>query len=407
MKSKYLSWALRILISGLFLLSAIAKIFPSWESIPMFGTSIWPFEKQIVDLGLLNWCKAPYLARAIIGLELTVAFTILFSHWIKKLIIPGTILLLLAFCIHLGIQIAEFGPNNGNCGCFGALIPMTPLEALIKNIITIGLLVFLWFIVTEHPKGRNNLIYPLAIFLACELLMFAAFPFAPCKKKKVNVGEIAPAITNSISSAIGDTNSNPNTSLLMGTQNITKMEDSVKNNVSIAPAKTKDSLKTISKTPQKAALTPTNSKTNTANTPVKVTGPTNTVSKFAPYDNFNGKVFNVDKGQKIVCLFAPGCDHCQATAKEICAMRSSNKDFPEVAIIFMDEEAEKIPDFFKGAGCTFPYQVLDIPSFWTLLGSGTTPGVIGLWNGNPIKSFEGIDKNKFDAVALKSGFNLK
>ena len=34
----------------------------------------------------------------------------------------------------------------------------------------------------------------------------------------------------------------------------------------------------------------------------------------------------------------------------------------------MDEEAEKIPDFFKYAGKQFPYKVIDVIPFWTKLG---------------------------------------
>ena len=68
---------------------------------------------------------------------MAIAIGILQNHFIKSFVIPITILLLTAFCIHLGIQMVEHGAMNGNCGCFGQLIPMTPLEAAIKNIITI------------------------------------------------------------------------------------------------------------------------------------------------------------------------------------------------------------------------------------------------------------------------------
>ena len=37
------------------------------------------------------------------------------------------------FSIHLSTKLLD----PGNCGCFGDLIPMTPLEALVKNIITL------------------------------------------------------------------------------------------------------------------------------------------------------------------------------------------------------------------------------------------------------------------------------
>jgi len=77
---------------------------------------------------------------------------------------------------------------------------------------------------------------------------------------------------------------------------------------------------------------------------------------------------------------------------------SKNKDFPPVYIFFMDEEAEKIPAFFDFAGKKFPYSVMDIPTFWTVIGpDGETPGVHYLWNGNIRKTFMGINEKAFNA----------
>jgi hypothetical protein len=380
---KNITWVVRILIVGLFLLSGLAKMFPH----------LWQFEKQIVDLGIANWCQSPYIARGIIGLEIAIAFALLQSHFLKRIIIPCTVLLLIAFCIHLGIQMVQFGPNNGNCGCFGQLIPMTPLEAFIKNIITIGLLIYLYRNVNEKERGQNNIIYPLCIFLASELLLFACFPFAPCAKAKTTATIVAPMVnTDSISISnieqVADTSgTNPATT---AASNITVVN--AKDSIIINKKNIKDTItKSVNASKQNAI--------------VIEKGPAQTQSRFAAYTNFSGKNISTDAGKKIICMFAPGCEHCQATAKEICGMRG--KDFPEVMIFFMDEETEKIPDFFKAAGCNFPYQVVDIPTFWTLLGNGTTPGVNALWNGNIIKSWEGIEAHKFVMSDLKTSFSIK
>jgi hypothetical protein len=130
----YITWGIRIVISFLFLLSAVAKMFP-----------LWAFEKQLVDLGLTTWCQSHYLSRLLLGLELAIGLAILLPHYLKKIVIPCTILLLSLFCIHLVIEMVKHGAMNGNCGCFGQLIPMTPLEAFAKNIATMLLLIFLWF----------------------------------------------------------------------------------------------------------------------------------------------------------------------------------------------------------------------------------------------------------------------
>ena len=127
----------RILISALFLLSAVAKLYPT----PLYGITKVFEEGQLIPMGFSS-DFAPFLSRLIIGFEFFIAFAILQSHYITKLVIPSTILLLSVFCIDLAIDI--FGGVDENCGCFGQLIPMTPTEAFIKNIFTILLLLFIF-----------------------------------------------------------------------------------------------------------------------------------------------------------------------------------------------------------------------------------------------------------------------
>ena len=77
-------------------------------------------------------------------------------------------------------------------------------------------------------------------------------------------------------------------------------------------------------------------------------------------------------------------------------MKKEIADFPEVRIVFMDEEAELIPDFFTFAGAKYPFKIADIATFWQTMGtSRDTPAVIYLWNGNVIKEYDGINEKKF------------
>ena len=350
---KNLPLIVRIIIAALFLLSAVAKSFP-----------IWAFEKQLVDLGIVDWCNAPYLARLIIALEVAIAIGILQNHFIKSFVIPITILLLTAFCIHLGIQMVEHGAMNGNCGCFGQLIPMTPLEAAIKNIITIGLLIYLYRNVRDKEKGQNKVIVIFFIYFFSAFLMFFFFPFCPCAKE--NKLSIAPPITlvTDSANAVVDT-------LVNSIENA----DTVKKEFKI-----KDSTKLV------AAI---------------LADPKKVQSKFSGYTDFNGKKVNLDEGKKIVCLFVPGCDHCREAAKEIVKI-SKSQNFPPVYILFMNEEVYKIPDFFTEVKRSFPYFVIDdIPTFFKLLGNNaSTPGVVYMWNGNIIKAYEGIDAHTFNPIEL-------
>ena len=350
---KHLPLIVRILISALFLLSAVAKSFP-----------IWAFEKQLVDLGIVNWCNAPYLARLIIALETAIAIAILQKHYIKSFVIPVTILLLIAFCSHLGMQIYEHGAMNGNCGCFGQLIPMTPLEAFIKNIITILMLIYLYKNVTDKEKGENRFSIILLIYFFSAFLLFFFFPFCPCKNT-TETNTTLPPIAFDSSLVISDTT------------------HEINSDSAIKPIKTNDSV--IAK------------KDTSTKVEIKIVEPTKAISKFSMYTDFNGKKVNLDEGKKIVCLFVPGCDHCRAAAKEMVRLSKAHK-LPQPYVLFMNEETFKIPEFYTETKINYPYHLIeDIPTFFKLLGNnGSTPGVYYLWNGNIIKSYEGIEANKFN-----------
>ena len=351
---KHLPLIVRILVSALFLLSAVAKSFP-----------IWAFEKQLVDLGIIDWCYAPHLARLIIALETAIAIAILQKHYLKTFVIPVTIILLLGFCTHLGIQMVEHGAMNGNCGCFGQLIPMTPLEAFIKNVVTILMLIYLYQKVGNKPKGENKFIVILFIYFFSAFIMFSFFPFCPCSKTKT------PQIV--VPEIISDTSNKDSLKL-----DLTELKDTTKEK-GIEIVKQKDSVKKID---------------------IDL-GPTKTVSKFAIYNNFSGKSVNLDEGKKIVCLFVPGCDHCRDAAKELAILKKKH-NLPPIYILFMDEETFKIPEFFTETKSNFPYFVMsDIPAFFKLLGNkATTPGINYLWNGNIIKAYQGIEDQKFNGSEL-------
>ncbi|NDC93377.1 MAG: hypothetical protein EB087_06680 [Flavobacteriales bacterium] len=167
---KYFPWFVRILISGLFLLSAFAKIYPD----PSFYFSITAFEfKQLVPMGF-TMETAVYFSRIIIGVEFAIGILLLFPYNIKKIIIPATILMLAVFSVHLIIEILT-GGNQGNCGCFGALLPMTPLQALIKNLLSIGLLLFILIKFSDSINEKRNISYCLIITNVITICILALF----------------------------------------------------------------------------------------------------------------------------------------------------------------------------------------------------------------------------------------
>ena len=172
---KNLPMIIRVLISALFLLSAFAKLYPT----PMYGITKIFEEGQLIPMGFSEGL-APYFSRFIIAIEFFIAFAILQKNYLKKLVIPTSILMIFVFSLHLAYSI--FLGDSENCGCFGELIPMSPLQALIKNIITIGVL---WYLYKNIPIYKNNSYSKLYIqFLSIMLLMFALLPVQTVGKNK-------------------------------------------------------------------------------------------------------------------------------------------------------------------------------------------------------------------------------
>ena len=311
-------WVIRILISALFLVSAYAKIYHD----PSAYFSITTFEaKQLVPLGFDATFSA-FLSRTLIGFEFTLGLLILLPFFLKRIIVPATIGMLTFFTVHLLIQIYLTG-NQGNCGCFGALLPMTPLEAIIKNVVAI-ILLFLLNSFLNHDKDQFKKWIPL--FITYILIMASIFIFIPIKSAKNNIGNYT----------------------------INAAEQTQQN------------------------------------------GPDQSTSEFGvkfPY---------VDKGKVLLCFFAAGCDHCKSTIKSLDSLRTTySDDFPKIEILFMEEEIEKIPEFFEFAGNEYHYQILDIPTFYDVLTwERDTPGVFYIWNGNIQASYNGINDAAFNVENL-------
>ena len=317
-------WVIRIIISLLFLVSAYAKVYHE----PSAYFSITTFEaKQLVPLGFSSEISS-YLSRILIALEFAIGVLILLPFYLKRIVIPLTIFVLAAFCVHLALQIYLTG-NSGNCGCFGTLLPMTPLEAILKNIFAIGLLVILNKLLSKDNSKSIEIFYGFLIYLFFVIGIMALVP-----------------IKNSSNVTIDS--------------NYQVQEDLV------------------------------------------LEGPKQMKSEFGQTLPF------ADKGRLLLCFFAPGCDHCRAAVRSIDSLSKIVEDFPKVEIVFMDEEVDKIPEFFEYAGSEYHYIVLDISTFYDVLTwERDTPGIFYMWNGNILKEFNGTNESAYDPESLLKSLNSK
>lgn len=355
---KHIPWAIRVIIAFLFLLSAVAKLYPS----PYFAISTFEFS-QLYPLGFSEKLAA-YFSRILIGFEFALGILILQKHYLKKIVIPATLLMLAVFTTHLTVVSFITGGNTGNCGCFGSLLPMTPIEAIIKNVIAIILLIILWKLLPKYDTSKDNIFVIIATVLGFVLMLFM---LAPINR------ETTPdySITNSSETIIDSTS----------TKNLPIEIEKTTSDIKIIPIKKEE--KAIENT-----------------TPIVVPKAKSGYSKYFS---------NIDDGRQILCFFVPGCDHCRETAKELSEMRKIDSNFPKMQIIFMDEEANLIPEFFQFAGSEYPYKIIGVIDFWKHLGMGKqVPGIKYLKDGKEIKYYFGTEGvSKFNADEFKKIINIK
>ena len=151
---------INLIIGFVFLVSSISKF-----------VIIESFEFNIVDLGLINWELAPFLARSIIGLEFFIGIIYLFSidffnvrNWL-------TISTLAVFSLFLIFQI--YNGNNEDCGCFGDWISMTSTQALLKN----AVIIFFVFISKNHSISYRLKTKQLNFSILILFLLSFSLPF--------------------------------------------------------------------------------------------------------------------------------------------------------------------------------------------------------------------------------------
>ena len=173
----YIAWTLRIIVAILFIVSALAKLSKGQLlDSPYFAISTFEV-KQLYPMGFSEGF-APFFSRTLIGIELALGLLLLQNNWLRKFIVPVTSLLLLVFIGHLSYVTFLSGGNSGNCGCFGELLPMTPIEAIIKNIAAVGLLIYLYKLLPKVAKDGNFWVLTTVLF-ATILSIYMLAPIQP------------------------------------------------------------------------------------------------------------------------------------------------------------------------------------------------------------------------------------
>ncbi|MBR1766921.1 MAG: thioredoxin family protein [Bacteroidales bacterium] len=133
-------WALRLVLGGVFLLSALTKL-----------AGIDQFELYVYSYGFFSLNTCYLLSRLCIAAELVVALATWLGAW-KRAVRLATLLLLIFFSLFLCY--AALMGRDESCQCFGQLVDMNPGQSLLKNALLL-LLVMGYYRMVPYEGGSK------------------------------------------------------------------------------------------------------------------------------------------------------------------------------------------------------------------------------------------------------------
>ena len=160
-KRELISKLLQIILSVVFLFSAISKLIAPGL-----------FEITIIEQGIITSREiASYIARFLIIFELFIGLALLQPYYLKKVVLPLSLLTLLGFTFLLLFSIVAGDTNN--CGCFGEVLKMSPLQAIMKNVVLIIIGIFVY----KSAKQNSSMLFvPLLLLIFSVGTVFIAAP---------------------------------------------------------------------------------------------------------------------------------------------------------------------------------------------------------------------------------------
>jgi hypothetical protein len=153
---------LRVILAVVFFASAVTKL-----------AAPGLLEIILIDHGIAATREiAAILVRVLIGFEFSLALLLLQPNYLKKFVLPLVFLFLADFTAYL-IYAGFILKDHQNCGCFGAVVEMSPVESIIKNIV----LLLLTFILYRKTKEEGKkIILPLILFCVSFPIVFTLSP---------------------------------------------------------------------------------------------------------------------------------------------------------------------------------------------------------------------------------------
>ena len=312
-----------------------------------------------------------WLTRILVSLELWIGIALLQNKGLKKFTLPLTLITLLLFTIHLFYESfkTENGFIEGNCGCFGDVLPMNNLESIIKNGIGIILTIYLWF---KH-NGQAFQSWVPSFFVGIVTLFTLSFGV----KSYQNPTEIQNSET--LNTTLLDT-ANQSIKMLKNQGDIGI--DSTPNQIleeetPIAEFEIKTTSKVIDTT-----TTPQN------NTSISILEKSQSTLELLSYYVPDLKNHLQKNDTTLVCLFSMTCSHCQEVYRNISSMKKSKK-LPPIYLVNYGSKYEQNYFFTQAGSNKDPhYRIDDFTIFKRLLEGKTYPRILCISQEKIIKEWD-------------------
>ena len=370
----------RLILSFLFVFGAVSKL----VSMPFFDGMVAELllgENYYDHPSGMLWIQ--WFTRILVAAELVLGIAILQNKWFKSLVLPATMGMLVLFTIHLfyeGFRQVN-GFTEGNCGCFGDILPMTNLESIIKNVIGLAIVVFIWL---KYTKDNSFASWVAPTFLGLITLFTLSFGVKSYEAKAV-----AP-----VTEQLGLTETLVIDSIIPIEQDLVKMEQNAVKEKSTPPSITEE-------------------KTNKAQaTDEGLQEEVPTVKQITPSDKTLQLLYtyapaiesqNLAYESKMVCLFSMTCSHCQEVYRDLTAMKTSGK-LPNVYLVNYGTEYEQNYFFSQAGNVKSPHtRTEEFSDFKRMLDGKTYPRMLYVKDGKIVKEW---DVDTYDKAGFMKYFDI-
>ncbi len=349
----------RILLSALFIFSAISKFI----SLPFFDGMVAEF---LIGPDYFDHPKEMFwsqvFTRVLITGELVLGIAVLQNKWFKRLVMPSIMLILILFTVHLFIDSLS-KPNGfieGNCGCFGDVLPMNNLESILKNVAAIFIGIFVWIKYNERAVF-NSWVSP---FLVGAISLFTlSFGIKSFEAPEINEEVVLETPVDTAQAPIDTLSPDLEEELILGSE--APREDEL--NIPETEPEAQEVETVVAAEPSTTSLPKT----------------TQLLYQYVPAL----KSVDLSKGQKVVCLFSMTCSHCQEVYADICKVTES-PNLPQLYLVNFGSQYEQSYFFSQAGECEHPHNLIeDYVTFKRLLEGETYPRILVYKDGQIVKSW--------------------